>query len=130
MKVGDKCLHHNTPVTVERYDGGVYAWVAYDGTGKRKQLPIATLILAPDSTANENSRKKPKAPLKELDPRREKLKTYMRTITNCDEAVQAADKYGVELVADRSKFGNCKMQLMTRIWSKIIRNEINVGDLK
>ena len=130
MKIGEKYLHHNVPVTVERYDGGLYVWVAYDGTGKRRQLPIATLVLAPDPVINEGSRKKPKAPLKELDPKREKLKAYMKTITNCDEAIQAANQHGVELVVDRTKFGNCKMQLMTRIWSKIVRNEINIEVLK
>lgn len=125
MKAGDKYTHHGVLVTVERYDGGLYVWVAYDGTGKRRQLPIATIVAVDDSNAQEKPSKKAPKPLRNLDPRREKLKMFMRGVTNCDEAIQAANRLNIELIMDRSKFGNSKMQLMTRIWSKIVRGEIN-----
>ena len=129
MNAGDKYTHHGVPVTIERYDGGKYVWVAYDGTGKRRQLPIATIIAIDVPNVSEKAPKKVPKPLRELDPRREKLKKYMRQVTNCEEAIQVANQLNIELVMDRSKFGNSKMQLMTRIWSKIIKNEINIEEI-
>lgn len=129
MEVGTKATHHGHPVVVERYDGGLYAWIAYDGTGKRRQVPIGTLVPIEASTPNDGQRKATVKPIRMADPRREFLKAYIRTITSPEDIVKSADKYGIDITVDRTKFGNAKMQLMNRLWAKIVSGQLDAGVL-
>ena len=124
LKVGSKANHRGSIVTIDRDDGGVCVHVSYDGTGRRKQVPRAVLVPIDPLAFKEKQEKHKSHVVKTIDPDKEQLKLFMINIKSPCQVVKVANMFNIDMSVDPAKFGNAKMGLMSKLWSKIKNNEM------